>query len=352
MARKTLIEFRRGTAAAWTAANPTLAAGEPGWESDTNKLKFGDGATAWNALAYFNPGGGGGTVTNVSSANSSIVVTNPTTTPSLTLAALNTLTSNAAVGADWSNNSHKITSVTDPTNPQDAATKNYVDTTAGGGVVVAADGWVNDTAETWTFASFAAGPPAVGTFTVATNLTAKYTMGTRIKMTQTTTKYFVVSAAPTFGGGNTTVTISGGTDFTLANAAISGNFHSYVVNPQGWPSWFTFASGVTGYASTTSNTVRFQVIDRICSIFALIQGTSNAASTTIVLPIAAAQTSAYGGCIVNNAGTIAGGRLDTANGSTTGTARSTVGGGTWSTTAAKGLGDATGRGTNLVSYEI
>lgn len=53
MARKTLLEFRRGTAAAWTSANPTLAAGEPGWESDTNKMKIGDGVTAWNALTYF-----------------------------------------------------------------------------------------------------------------------------------------------------------------------------------------------------------------------------------------------------------------------------------------------------------
>jgi hypothetical protein len=53
MARNVLLEFRRGTAAAWTAANPVLAAGEPGWESDTNKLKIGDGATAWNALTYF-----------------------------------------------------------------------------------------------------------------------------------------------------------------------------------------------------------------------------------------------------------------------------------------------------------
>jgi len=58
MARNTLLEFRRGTAAAWTAANPTLAAGEPGFETDTNKAKIGDGATAWNSLAYF---GGGST---------------------------------------------------------------------------------------------------------------------------------------------------------------------------------------------------------------------------------------------------------------------------------------------------
>lgn len=50
------IQLRRGTAAAWTSANPTLAAGEAGLETDTGKIKYGDGATAWTALAYF--GGG------------------------------------------------------------------------------------------------------------------------------------------------------------------------------------------------------------------------------------------------------------------------------------------------------
>lgn len=43
---------RRGTAAAWSLANPTLAEGEIGYETDTKKWKFGDGATAWNALVY------------------------------------------------------------------------------------------------------------------------------------------------------------------------------------------------------------------------------------------------------------------------------------------------------------
>lgn len=45
-------KLRRGTAAKWTTNNPTLAAGEPGVETDTGKLKFGDGATAWNSLPY------------------------------------------------------------------------------------------------------------------------------------------------------------------------------------------------------------------------------------------------------------------------------------------------------------
>ena len=43
---------RRDTAANWTSANPTLLAGEIGIESDTNKIKIGDGSTAWTSLAY------------------------------------------------------------------------------------------------------------------------------------------------------------------------------------------------------------------------------------------------------------------------------------------------------------
>ncbi len=46
------IQFRRGTAAEWAAANPTLAAGELGYETDTGSMKIGTGTTAWSSLAY------------------------------------------------------------------------------------------------------------------------------------------------------------------------------------------------------------------------------------------------------------------------------------------------------------
>lgn len=49
------IQMRRGTAAQWTSSNPTLAVGELGVETDTNKLKVGDGTTAWNSLGYTTP---------------------------------------------------------------------------------------------------------------------------------------------------------------------------------------------------------------------------------------------------------------------------------------------------------
>lgn len=45
-------QLRRGTAAEWTSANPTLAAGEMGVETDTQKFKIGDGTTDWNTLTY------------------------------------------------------------------------------------------------------------------------------------------------------------------------------------------------------------------------------------------------------------------------------------------------------------
>lgn len=52
MPANTVIKIRRGTSAEWTSANPTLAAGELGFETDTARSKLGDGATAWTALGY------------------------------------------------------------------------------------------------------------------------------------------------------------------------------------------------------------------------------------------------------------------------------------------------------------
>lgn len=46
------IKLRRDTAAAWTSANPVLAPGEPGLETDTNLIKYGNGTTAWRNLPY------------------------------------------------------------------------------------------------------------------------------------------------------------------------------------------------------------------------------------------------------------------------------------------------------------
>ena len=59
MPAETPIQVRRGTASAWTSANPTLLAGEIGFETDTGKFKIGDGTSNWATLSYRGGGGGG-----------------------------------------------------------------------------------------------------------------------------------------------------------------------------------------------------------------------------------------------------------------------------------------------------
>ena len=49
----TRMQQRRGTEAQWTTANPVLAAGEIGFETDTNQFKMGDGVNTWSDLTYF-----------------------------------------------------------------------------------------------------------------------------------------------------------------------------------------------------------------------------------------------------------------------------------------------------------
>lgn len=46
------IRIRRDNASTWTSVNPTLGLGEMALETDTQRMKIGDGATAWTSLQY------------------------------------------------------------------------------------------------------------------------------------------------------------------------------------------------------------------------------------------------------------------------------------------------------------
>lgn len=106
MAVVTQIQIRRGTASQWTSTNPTLAAGEFGFETDTNKLKCGNGSTAWNSLTYINNDGditgvtagtgisGGGTSGTVTVSIDTSVTADLTTAQTLTNKTLTTPTLN------------------------------------------------------------------------------------------------------------------------------------------------------------------------------------------------------------------------------------------------------------------
>jgi hypothetical protein len=46
------IQLRNDTSANWTSANPILAIGEMGLETDTSKFKIGNGLNNWDDLPY------------------------------------------------------------------------------------------------------------------------------------------------------------------------------------------------------------------------------------------------------------------------------------------------------------
>lgn len=91
-------------------------------------------------------------------------------------------------------------------------------------------GWLS-AGETWTFAS--ADSPTF-TFTISGDKSAKYSPGMRIKLTQTTVKYFIITKVA-YSSPNTTITVYGGTDYTLENATIKSPCYSMLKAPTGFP---------------------------------------------------------------------------------------------------------------------
>lgn len=71
--------LRRGTDAEWAAADPVLEAGEPGFSTDSNAFKIGDGSTAWSSLSEIGGAGPGGEAFPVGSVFIAVVSTNPAT---------------------------------------------------------------------------------------------------------------------------------------------------------------------------------------------------------------------------------------------------------------------------------
>ena len=143
------------------------------------------------------------------------------------------------------------------------------------------DGWIAGGA-TWTYVS-------ATTFTVSGDVTAQFRKGTKLKLTQTTAKYFYVVAS-SYGAPNTTVTITGGTDYTLANAAITAPYYSYQECPQGFPEWFAWTPTHVGFsADPTPGYARFRISGTALTFGydAGAGGTSNADNYTITLPVTA-----------------------------------------------------------------
>ncbi len=118
------------------------------------------------------------------------------------------------------------------------------------------DGWIADV-DTWVYVS------ATSFKIEGKDVRARFPKGTKIKLTQTSDKYFYV--ANTAFSTDTTVTVTGGSDYSLANAAIDSPRYSYATTPQGFPGWFSWTPTVT-YAGGTANPTSVNIVSAKFSI--------------------------------------------------------------------------------------
>lgn len=143
------------------------------------------------------------------------------------------------------------------------------------------DGWIS-AGETWSYAS-------ATTITVPSGAAAKYSKGDKIKLTQTTVKYFYI-----VGVADELLTITAGSTYTLANEAITDNYYSHVENPVGFPSFFnwspspTWGGGTTNPTSLTVAYGAFSVSGRTCFLTFradVVRGSGNRTNVKFPTPI-------------------------------------------------------------------
>ena len=140
------------------------------------------------------------------------------------------------------------------------------------------DGWTTST-DSWVYAS-------ASTFTVTgVDRTAQLAKGTKLKFTNSGTKYAVVVAS-TFST-NTTVTIAVNDDYVVADAAITAPQYSYQENPAGFPDWFDFTTTWDGFSADPAGTWSYKIAGKTCFMKYkdAAAGTSDAANFTFTTPV-------------------------------------------------------------------
>lgn len=152
--------------------------------------------------------------------------------------------------------------------------KAYVDAQVAAIPTAPVDGWQAATG-TWQYAS-------ASTITVPSGAAALYRVGDKIKITQTTTKYFYITAVA-----DTLLTVNGGTDYTVANAAITNPYYSHYDTPIGFPDWFNYSPSETWTNPPTSRTTycKFCVVGRKAMMVWSTKGTANGSNSSIAISL-------------------------------------------------------------------
>jgi len=180
MAVVTQIQIRRGTAAQWTSTNPTLSAGEWGYESDTNKAKIGNGSSAWTSLSYF---GGTGTVTSVVASTG---LTGGTITSTGTIAIDTSVTADLTTAQTLTNKTLTAPIINLSLNAQTGTTYTFV-LTDNGKLVTASNA-------------------SAQTYSIPTNASVAYPIGTQINLIQIGAGQVTIQAVT---AGTTTIASTG-----------------------------------------------------------------------------------------------------------------------------------------------
>ena len=124
-----------------------------------------------------------------------------------------------------------ITSIVDVSDTTQAATGTTKKTTLVASFL--STGWIPANG-TWTYAS-------ATTITVPSGAASKYQKGDKIRLKQggAYKYYYIITVADTL------LTVTGGIDYTVANAAITDNYYSHIENPLGFPDWLNWTPTIT-----------------------------------------------------------------------------------------------------------
>jgi len=139
------------------------------------------------------------------------------------------------------------------------------------------DGWIG-VSDTWTYASSTS-------FTISGDKTSILSVGDKIKLTQTSVKYFYITSL-SYGAPNTTVNITAGSDYSLANAVITSPNYSKTTSPNGFPTYFNYSPTLSEITSVEY--ARFSLNGKTCTLHLqniIGPSSTGAGDKTFTLPI-------------------------------------------------------------------